>query len=451
MKKVLLGLAALAILAASCQKDSQVQPGDRSVVAGGTALAFTDTVTLSGVLSTTRTLVATTLYRLDGKYFIKSGGRLVIPAGTRIEGVKKTNTKLASALVVTKGGKIEATGTPTSPVVFTSAATAKLPGDWGGVVILGKARINQSNNPIIEGIDQPSLPAGVDVTYGTFGSDANNADNSGIFRYVRIEYAGAQIATDNELNGLTLGGVGSGTELHHVEVAYGADDAFEFFGGRVHAKYLVALAPNDDAFDFDFGYQGNLQYLLAVLKTGYTFSANPNGIESDNDGTGSAAAPRTLPTISNLTIIGLQPNNASLLNGNHWRRNSDLLVRNSVVLGYPTGIKFESTGTIASAPKFTYNLVHAYTAVASGAALPATNQSYLNATNANASIKLNNIVSGATFNPSPATGSPAATGANFTGLPIGAVTPNNQFFQSTTFRGAFALNNRTWLNGWTTF
>lgn len=452
MKKIFLGLSALVLLATACKKEAELPPADRALNAATTA-AYTDTVTLSGVLSTSRTLSASILYRLNGKYYVKSGARLIIPAGTRIEGIKKTDPRQASALVICKGGRIDALGTAANPITFSSAQPTKAAGDWGGVVILGRARINQPNNPIIEGIDQPSLPTGVDVHYGTYGSDAYNGESSGIFRYVRILWAGAPIAPGNELNSLTLGGVGAGTELHHVEAAYGADDAFEFFGGRVNAKYLLALAPNDDCFDFDHGYYGRLQFLVSVLKSGLPFSSDPNGIESDNEGTSPYThTPRTRPVISNMTVIGFTTRNTSLLNAARFRRNSDLNVRNSIFMGYPTGITFESAGSIASRVGFRYNLVHGFSSLIVGAAtLPATNSGWLNASNANANIQLNNIVAGATFNPSPKTTSPAASGADFTGLPIGGITPTNQNFVQTTYRGAFPVNNRTWMNGWTYF
>jgi hypothetical protein len=211
----------------------------------------------------------------------------------------------------------------------------------------------------IEGINLPTVPTGIDVNYGGGGACAGDVnDTSGILTYVRIEYAGAIISENNELNGLTCGGVGAGTVLDHIEVSYGNDDAFEFFGGTVNAKYLIALAPDDDAFDFDFGYQGNIQFALSVLKTGIGYSANPNGIESDNNATGASACKATKATISNMTVIGVCDSSVAaamsplLLNGAHIRRASEQVIRNSVFMGFPTGVLWQSAGSIASASAF---------------------------------------------------------------------------------------------------
>ncbi len=187
-------------------------------------------------------------------------------------------------------------------IVFTSNEATKAPGDWGGIVLLGRARTNQntaSSSPTIEGVALPTLPAGIDVTYGS-NTDANNTESSGTLQYVRIEYAGAAIAANNELNSLTFGGVGSGTIVDHIEAAYGADDSFEFFGGTVSPKYLVSLNTNDDIFDFDFGYNGSLQFILGVRRSGFVY-ADANGIESDNDANTSNLLPRTQAKISNMT------------------------------------------------------------------------------------------------------------------------------------------------------
>ena len=145
-----------------------------------------------------------------------------------------------------RGAKIEANGTASNPIVFTSgkAAGSRLRGDWGGIIILGNAPTNRPLSPA------PLVEGGVDRRYG--GTTAN--DNSGTMRYVRIEFAGIAAEPGSEINGLTLGGVGSGTTLEYIQVSYGNDDAYEFFGGTVNAKYLVSYATSDDDYDFDFGY-----------------------------------------------------------------------------------------------------------------------------------------------------------------------------------------------------
>jgi hypothetical protein len=225
----------------------------------------TTVVTLSGVLTGTINLVNTTLYKLNGPVYVDSLATINIQAGTFIKGLDKTHTTsgFPSYLVIRRGGKINATGTAAAPIVFTSeyAAGARAEGDWGGVVLLGRSLVNNIN-PKIEGIPAEQIPAALAgrdaIGYG--GSIEN--DNSGILSYVRIEFAGEVITEGNELNGLTLGAVGSGTTLDHVQVSYGADDAFEFFGGSVNATNLISYLNDDDDFDFDQGYQGSIQFAV---------------------------------------------------------------------------------------------------------------------------------------------------------------------------------------------
>lgn len=308
MNKFFLGAAALSVLAVACTKDSKLADGNSKQSLNATAkTTFVGIDTIGGVIESgeTRTLSNDTVYFLDGKLFVNDGGVLEIPAGTTIYGIKKATPALASAIVVCRGGTINANGTSDKPIIMRpNTYPNSLPGDWGGVVLLGRAQHNQATDPTIEGINLPTLPAGVNVNYG----GTNNLDNSGTFQYVRIEYAGAIVTPNNELNGLTLGSVGALTNINHVMVTYGADDGFEWFGGTVNGSYLISFANNDDLFDFDFGYRGRLQFCLGyiseTLPGGY--GPNTNGIESDNDATGSLNVPTTFPRISNMTLVGRQ-------------------------------------------------------------------------------------------------------------------------------------------------
>jgi hypothetical protein len=238
--------------------------------------------------------------------------------------------------VITRGSKINAAGTEFCPIVFTAETGEK--GGWGGLVLLGKAVNNQGTDILIEGIDPSTAPEGVDVYYG--GTD--DCDNSGILSYVRVEYAGAKISDDNELNSFTFGSVGACTQLDHLQAYYGADDAFEFFGGTVNAKYLISTATDDDAFDFDFGYRGHLQFLLSVIDSCASYSSNPNGIECDNEAEGDLVTPYTRPVISNLTVVGTEDGKfvrpdgtvGNLWHGAHFRRATRLVLRNSILYGY---------------------------------------------------------------------------------------------------------------------
>jgi hypothetical protein len=306
-----------------------------------------DTVVVSGVIDTATVWSCDTVYQLEGKVYVSNGATLTIQAGTRIEGLPSTTPEGASALVITRGSKIYAVGEvdgECKPIVFTAANGQK--GGWGGLVLLGNAQINQPANQEIEGIDPDSVPAGVDVTYGTNVPDFN-CESSGTLSYVRVEFAGAKISDGNELNSFTFGGVGGGTQLDHLQAYYGADDAFEFFGGTVNGKYLISTSTDDDAFDFDFGYRGHLQFLLAVIDTCASFSNDANGIECDNNAGGDPVAPFTRPVISNLTIVGSPTGNASaestgtVLYGARFRRATRFVLRNSVVYGYNTVVRLD--------------------------------------------------------------------------------------------------------------
>jgi hypothetical protein len=442
-------MAVLAVAATACKKngvDKSFSP--RSTFAG----PFVDTVVLPLLITSDRFLAKDTLYVLDGKCYVTNNATLILQEGTHVEAVKKSTNDSASALIVTRGAQLFAAGTPNDPIIFTSHEATPTTGDWGGIVLLGSAPLNRAD-ATIEGINLPSVPAGVDINYGGGGAGLGDPLNSsGQLEYIRIEFAGAAIATDNELNSLTCGGVGAGTILNHIESAYGNDDAFEFFGGTVNASYLFALAPDDDAFDFDFGYSGHIQYAVSVLDATQNYSANPNGIESDNNGTGATDEPRTKAVISNMTVVGVSSSSdatsLNLLDGAHFRRHSSYEVRNSIFMGFPTGVQLASAGSQADIANFSYNLVHGFSAITnpSTLSLPVSNGQYLGG-NANDVIQLANPWAG-DFR--PLTGSPALTlGTNYTGLP--------SEFETPAYRGAFGefvsgdTEANNWLAGWTRF
>jgi hypothetical protein len=243
------------------------------------------------------------------------------------------------ALCIERGSQIIAEGTPTKPIVFTSGRPEgqRSPGDWGGIVILGRAKTNRSSEPIIEG--------GIGRPYG----GTNDSDNSGVMRYVRIEYAGIAALPNSEINALTLGGVGNGTILENIQTVYANDDAFEFFGGTVNGKNLYAYATADDDFDFDFGYTGTITNGIAKRDPQFVDSGDAgNGIECDNDGTGSSAQPYTHPKLFNMILVG--PNVSSAL-ANHnlglrFRRATQFTMKNSIVWGWMKGgLSLESNET----------------------------------------------------------------------------------------------------------
>lgn len=387
-------------------------------------------------------------YTLKGYVYFTSGTTLKIPEGTII----KSDVSQKGALIIERGAKIDANGSASKPIVFTSGKPAgqRQRGDWGGIILLGKAPTNRPLSPA------PLIEGGVDRRYG--GEDAG--DNSGTMRYVRIEFAGIAAEPGSEINGLTLGGVGSGTKLEYIQVSYGNDDAYELFGGTVNLKNIVAYATSDDDLDFDFGYTGKIQFAVVQRRPEIADSDAGNGVEADNDGTGTTAAPFTKPTLSNITWIG--PNgdantNSQLNFANRWRRAVRFSVHNSVMVGFPKGgFSMESAAT-AEAYKngesiFKNNLVHALAAAykvdaAAGGVITADEvkakaESEGNITYTNA----NDMMLEAPFNwdaPNylPKAGSPALTGASFTGL--------DAFFTQVTYRGAFGTTN--WLEGWASF
>ncbi|MBL0741917.1 hypothetical protein [Chryseolinea lacunae] len=282
-------------------------------------------------------------YLLKGNIFVTNGAKLTIEPGTVIFGDKVSK----GALIVERGAQLIAAGTEAAPIVFTSSAPAGLRnyGDWGGVVLLGKATNNQSANVNIEGITAGTL--------GQYGGTTDD-DNSGTLTYVRIEFAGIALSTDNELNGLTLGSVGSGTTIHHIQVSYSGDDAVEWFGGKVNVKNLVSYRTWDDDFDTDFGFSGKVQFAAAFRHPDVADKSGSNLFESDNDGNGSSNIPFTEPTFANVSAFGpfayTKPDkdgklvnntvSANYQNGAHIRRHSKLHLLNSVVVGAGTSGNF---------------------------------------------------------------------------------------------------------------
>lgn len=340
LRSIVLSLVAtvVAIAFQSCSQDDDLAPASvqtRAVV----------TIAANTVITANTTWSSANEYLLAGKVWVSNGATLTIQAGTLIRGAYNSDQLKASALIITRGSQLIANGTATNPIILTAETSHQVKGGWGGLVLLGNAQINQTPNQLIEGISTGEVPAGVDATYGT-NVTTYNTESSGSLTYVRVEYAGAKIAEANELNAFTFGGVGSGTTLEHCQAYYGADDAFEFFGGRVNGKYLVATACDDDCFDFDFGYRGNIQFAVATIDASMTYSSDPNGIECDNDGSGSSATPYTHPVLSNLTIVGTSNGQIAgggnpagyLYNGARFRRNTQYTLVNSVIYGYPSGV-----------------------------------------------------------------------------------------------------------------
>ncbi len=415
-------------------------------------------------------------YLLKGWVYVGEGAELIIEPGTIIKGDK--NTK--AALIVERGGKLIAQGTQQQPIVFTSAQTKgnRRPGDWGGLILCGNAVNNQKEMQIEGG---PRTKHG-----GT-----NDADNSGVLSFVRIEFAGYPFQKDKEINGLTFGSVGSGTQIDHVQVSYSNDDSYEWFGGTVNCKYLVAYKGWDDDFDTDNGYRGNVQFGLALRDSKIADTSQSNGFESDNNADGSAVNPLTTATFSNITFIGpkldpafqnstsfinggeMNPNNGSALGkfqaAMHIRRNSRLNCYNSLAIGFPIGLILDNQkgDTQDAASKGLLNIRNVWFAGMDATGTDAnklyddvlvtgydenskpikdeTKQSFSStfflAQTGNKALTDWSLLL-LTNGYLPATGSPLLNAASFNGL--------GNWFSKVSFIGAFNANDN-WMNGWTNF
>ena len=281
-----------------------------AVVTGGGSAPGTFSKVINADITANRTLYADTVYTLSGFVHVANGATLTIQPGTRIQG---DYLVVGSSLFVMRGAKIQAVGTPELPIVFTSSrpVAQRLPGDWGGLILIGNARINRTGTTFIEGTGTDATNPSIDYAGGT-----NDADDSGELKYVRVEYAGFAPNDGNELNSFTFAALGSGTRLSYLQSLNGLDDSFEFFGGQADANHLVSYESGDDHFDMSEGYQGRMQYLIAyqsrvlVPRTGAgNVSGDPQGIENDgcagaNCTSGQTSQPYTIPLVANFTLVG---------------------------------------------------------------------------------------------------------------------------------------------------
>ncbi|HEY4650147.1 MAG TPA: T9SS C-terminal target domain-containing protein [Pontibacter sp.] len=436
MKKVstLLLLTLLGVASVSCKDDDNntVTPIEKP----------TTVVELSGNITADMTLKADKKYLLKGFVYVQAPAKLTIEPGTIIKGDKATK----GSLIVERGAQIIARGTADKPIVFTSneAKGSRKAGDWGGLILLGNAPVNLGNSATIEG--------GVARMYG----GDNVADNSGVLKYVRVEFAGIAYQPDNEINGITFGGVGSGTEVDFVQVSFCGDDAFEWFGGTVNARHLIAYKTVDDMFDSDNGYSGTVQFAVGISDPKVADVSKSNGFESDNNKAGDEATPNTKARFSNVSLFGplatasttADPNYGS---GIHFKKNTKISVYNSVIAGWPTGIYLDGSGVEGSATSnvisFKNNYVVAATTplkVASGSTFNIqnwfdTNNNKLAAANTDLKIEGSFKQAGApTF--LPGSGSALLSGASFTGL---------TGFDQVQFVGAFGATD--WTAGWANF
>jgi len=468
MKKLFLYSVLIAATSMGCRKIE---------VDGGTTVAApptgtTENTILEGRISANLTLKAAYTYKLRGLVYVTNGAILTIEPGTKIVG----ETGRTGGLIITRSCKIIADGTVDKPIVFTSEAATPQRGDWAGVVLLGNAPTNASFNGV-QGIGE--IEGGINNSdglglYGTPATQGQNpADNSGILRYVRIEYAGYAFLPDKEINGLTFGGVGNKTIIDNVQVSYANDDSFEWFGGTVNCTHLISFRTLDDDFDTDNGFSGKVQFGISLRDSSVADISKSEAFESDNDAAGSALLPQTAAVFSNMTVMGpkeklTNTGNGLFVWGAQIRRNSTMSLFNSIIMGYPNGLYIDATKGIPTDNNIPGSLAVQNTIIA-GCPTPvlyslgtntnvpltpntqATITAWFNTPAYGNSILTSNAEVGLTapynysspdFNPT--SGSVAATGAAFGHSKL------STGFTSVTYRGACSVGD-TWWKTWTKF
>lgn len=416
-------------------------------------------ITVSGDITADTRWYSQAKYHLSGFVYVKNNATLTIEPGTVIRGV--SNTK--ATLIIERGSKIMAAGTADKPIVFTSdkAPGQRATGDWGGIIIAGNAKTNKHDDGAGVGIAE----GGVGTRYG--GNDDN--DNSGVLQYVRIEFPGIPLTStaNSEINGLTLYSVGRGTTIDHIQVSYSGDDSYEWFGGNVNARYIVALGGLDDAFDTDNGFTGKIQFGLIIQDPLKSDQSGSNAFESDNDADGSLLTPVTAPVFSNVTAFGPLTVTATLPaetkheKALHLRRGTMTSVYNSVFAGFPQGLSID--GQKGNSPtRADQNELQIENTILAGmtvnyvektgtVAVPYTaaqQQAYFTAASRNNADNMTVAgVTGAGFinltspNLLPQAGSQLLSGASFTNSRL-----TDPFFAPTTYRGAFGTTD--WTSGW---
>lgn len=313
---------------------------------------------------------ANTTIAISGPVFMGSdvntaGGTaatLTLGQGVRVFGASKTGTATGTGdyIVISRGSTIEAIGTATNPVRFTARAaindeetgssllTANSTALWGGLVINGSAPINDCADGTAVGGSAGCEKSGEGAS-GFFGG-ADTTDNSGTLQYVTVEYAGARLTNEDELNGIAFQGVGSGTTVDHIQVHNNLDDGVEWFGGSVNVKYLAVSGAGDNSVDWTDGWSGRLQYVL--VRSNNASSSDPRGIEADNRDQANAKTPFSDPKIANFTLIGSDANQQGML----LRRGTKGTIVNGIVVGFPTGLDIDEPQTFTNLGDGSLNL-----------------------------------------------------------------------------------------------
>ncbi len=398
-------------------------------------------VVVTGEITGTANWTSNNYYVLRGAVFVNDGATLNIAAGTRVIGEAGS----VGTLVVLRGGRLNAIGTRTAPIVFTSdqAVGNRARGDWGGLIINGRAPVNLEGG---EGAGEGDT--------GVYGG-TNPNDSSGTMRYVRVEFAGVEFSPDNELNGIAFQGVGRGGSYEYIQVHMNRDDALEWFGGTADIKYAVASNAADDSFDWTFGWSGRAQF-IAITQRG---DDADNGIEADNNEFNNNLLPRSNPQIYNITLCGDSDRveGPEGPRGANFRRGTAFTMRNFLVTG------FKSVGFQLSDASTTAQVSNGTSQMGSGVAWGMPTNMHSSVVPFITSGQFPNIRLGATD---------AQVGISMTGCadhenpgfqPSGVATlaggqitpiqpPNDGFFEAVSFIGAVPPSPAdNWMTGWTAF
>ena len=470
--------------------------GTQSSAPSGEATATTGAAGSGGNVDVTQDISANTTWTADKTYTLKgfihvlNGATLTIQPGTKVQGDFNT---LGSSLFILRGAKINAVGTADNPIVFTSsrAPGQRQPGDWGGLIIVGNAKINRSGSVEVEGTNT-DVNGGSGKNYSVlYSGGTGDDDNSGTLSYVRVEFAGYAPKVDQELNSFTFAAVGSGTRISYLQSMAGLDDSYEFFGGGLTGDHLVSYEAGDDHFDMSEGFKGKLQYLIALQTTQITprtgsgsLATDPEGIENDGCNGGGCDAgfnstPFTIPVIANFTLVGTGDAATSGTSGGigmMLRRGTGGYYVNGVVARYPRGgVSLRDAETYARAGSTaTQDLANADLAIknvlftenstvfqgANGTniqnSLDMAGNALVASTTATAALftAFPTTVSATTqvsaFDWTPAASSPLATGglATFTGK---LATAAGSAVAGTAYVGAAQPNGTKWWQGWTVY
>ena len=414
-------------------------------------------VTDRGEGTGTITWESSKVYVLNGIVFVNSGSTLTIQPGTVVKG-RSGQGEDASALVVARGGNINACGTAAEPIIFTAEAdnlNGNIPtmtrGLWGGVIILGHAGLNSSpGETAIEGIPTSE-------SRGLYGGSDNN-DNSGSLCYVSIRHGGTDIGAGNEINGLTLGGVGSATTLHHIEVISNADDGVEFFGGMPNTKHMLVAFCGDDSYDYDEGFRGNGQFWVVVQDP----NDGDRGGEHDGGTDPETGTPYATPTVYNATFVGrgigagkrviTMRDNAGGFYHNSIFANQEKGIDIEILSGTQDSYKQFADGNLAFAGNVFYDVAVAGTGATAGDLFKISNPDGIADVSTETAAFEASFAANGNEVADPGMSYMISEGGGLSLVPTNSLTagaaPTDAWFDNVTYKGAFDPNGSNWAHGW---